>query len=1791
MAESSPSSATVNSDEELEETLDRMLTRLALGDDSKLQALLSKLLPLAISSLSSPSAAVRNKVVEILSHVNKRVKHQLEIEANAVSIVKNFCILYIEMAFERTDEKELMAPMLAANVSKLPHQHQEIVLRIAAKVIGECHSTGVSAQVAASYRAINNSQDKEGFIEFCLHNILYQPSYQGGGSSPGLSIAQANRITGTQQLTNDTLLKRKLGILNVVEALELTPEVVYPLYLAASADSLEAVARRGDVLLTKKASDANLEDPSLIKRLFLLFNGSTGDDSDAPDSKIAPANSALKERLMSVFCHSTTAANSFPSTLQCIFGCIYGEGTTTRLKRLGMEFVVWVFKMAKPDQLNLMGPVIFSQIMKTLDGYSSSASDTNAKDTKTFAFEAIGWLAKRTPQLFRDKVDMATQLFDALNLEEPSLRSTIGDATVSLAAAYKDASIGVLKDLEALLLENLKQEESEVRFCAVKWAIIIFDCQHCPSRYLCMLGAGDPHVRKMALEGLFPGNDNGQPTHHDISLNYPKLGDMLTYILKQRPEVLESTETREQGLLFPSETYAAMIKFLLKCFESEKLPSEIDGGPSEFSSSVKNMCLLLDHAMVFEGSAKLHACASRALLAIGSRTPQVIVPHYANKLPWLKQLLSDRDIETRESAARLLGMVSSALLTTAASALISELVSSISDSRKIRFDYHYGAVCAIGYVTADCICRTPPIPEVLLQSVLKCLVDVVNSESATLASIAMQALGHIGLRVPLPSIADDSTSADIFMVIQEKLRKLLSGENSGKKLRKLLSGDDTKAIQKIAVSLGHVCVKETSSSRLNIAIDLVFSLCRSKVEDVLFAAGEALSLLLIILHSLSSNYLMENMSTSLTGYNSNGMIEDTEDSRASVRNAITRRLIDDLPYSCRKEKRCAGAIWLLSLTMYCGHDANIHQMLPEIQEAFLHLLCEQNELTQELASQGISIVYELGRASMEKNLVNALVKTLITGSTKRKRASKLVEDSEVFQEGAIGSGGKLSAYKKLFKMASDIRQPGLIYKFMDLANHHASLHSKRGDAFGFTKLAKQAEVALQPHLSALIPGLVRYQYDPDKNVQDTMAHIWKALVKDPKRTIDEHFDLIMDDCEVNLILFLSLILRLIEEHVYEIVDAKMQSIIAVGKHLEKVWSAAFQAMGDINDAVRKSGYKLCRTVTSLTIRLCDVNQTEVSNSLQAMDVVLPYLLKEGIQSTGDPIRKASTIAVVMELTKGAGVVLPPYLADLVPCMLESLSSLEDQGLNYVELHATNIGLNTEKLENLRISSAKSSPMWETLDQCINVVDAESLESLSYFPLKEEVGYCLGNTSLLRVLRYVLHLNNFWDLWDGKWCPTVGVASFIYLLVQKVGIDIKPFANTLLKLLFGAVKSEKSPAVKCAFSDACALVLKYASAPQARELIEDSTALHAGDKNSQISCAILLKSFLTIALEAVGGYYKLEDDKELSSIFKELWEEHTSGEKITLQLYMEEIVSLIRDNISSSSWESKKKAAQAICELGEVLGESLSPFHQVLRISLMEELPGRLWEGKEALLFALGALSKSCHQAISKEDPNAAGAILNLLSSACTKKVKKYREAALLSLDQVIKAFGNHEFFNVVFPKLFELCNYDGKEDSSVLLEKVLDCITSCIHVAYIDDILKKENNLKHLWIVSLSPELSWTVKISAFLSIKGLCSRIHDTLLNSQLASQHANSASLFHELFSSVSLKVAECIATIKIAQVHISASECLLEMITLCRELPSTLGTEAGLKDLLARLHEVEKNEQAKSLLKRCIHLLETS
>eukprot|EP01018_Ginkgo_biloba_P028625 Gb_39351 [translate_table: standard] len=86
-------------------------------------------------------------VMEMLTHINRRVKDQSAIllpvldlwklyqNVDATPTVKNFSIVYIEMAFDRLpmEEKVSLAPEMLHGLSKLPVQHQDMLLRMVAK--------------------------------------------------------------------------------------------------------------------------------------------------------------------------------------------------------------------------------------------------------------------------------------------------------------------------------------------------------------------------------------------------------------------------------------------------------------------------------------------------------------------------------------------------------------------------------------------------------------------------------------------------------------------------------------------------------------------------------------------------------------------------------------------------------------------------------------------------------------------------------------------------------------------------------------------------------------------------------------------------------------------------------------------------------------------------------------------------------------------------------------------------------------------------------------------------------------------------------------------------------------------------------------------------------------------------------------------------------------------------------------------------------------------------------------------------------------------------------------------------------------------------------------------------------------------------------------------------------------------------------------------------------------------------------------------------------------------------
>ena len=74
--------------------------------------------------------------------------------------------------------------------------------------------------------------------------------------------------------------------------------------------------------------------------------------------------------------------------------------------------------------------------------------------------------------------------------------------------------------------------------------------------------------------------------------------------------------------------------------------------------------------------------------------------------------------------------------------------------------------------------------------------------------------------------------------------------------------------------------------------------------------------------------------------------------------------------------RCAGCVWLVSLVSFSRSSPAITARLLDIQEAFGGLLGDSGELTQELASRGLSLAYRLGTPETQKALLDNLVGSL-----------------------------------------------------------------------------------------------------------------------------------------------------------------------------------------------------------------------------------------------------------------------------------------------------------------------------------------------------------------------------------------------------------------------------------------------------------------------------------------------------------------------------------------------------------------------------------------------------------------------------------------------------------------------------------------------------------------------------------------------------------------------------------------------------------------------------------------------
>ncbi|CAG2227690.1 ECM29 [Mytilus edulis] len=161
---------------------------------------------------------------------------------------------------------------------------------------------------------------------------------------------------------------------------------------------------------------------------------------------------------------------------------------------------------------------------------------TDEAKLRNLAYVAVGKIVRRAPQLVKKDVALVQKFFDAMSKEDPETRLGVQESLSLMADAFKDIDPSCQSLMEALIMQNIEQDQPQSRLMSVQYARTVFPSDHIPSRYILLLACGDTKedVRVEAMKALHIA----QTKEKEIEKNstklpppkLPKFTDMMKYI-------------------------------------------------------------------------------------------------------------------------------------------------------------------------------------------------------------------------------------------------------------------------------------------------------------------------------------------------------------------------------------------------------------------------------------------------------------------------------------------------------------------------------------------------------------------------------------------------------------------------------------------------------------------------------------------------------------------------------------------------------------------------------------------------------------------------------------------------------------------------------------------------------------------------------------------------------------------------------------------------------------------------------------------------------------------------------------------------------------------------------------------------------------------------------------------------------------------------------------------------------------------------------------------------------------
>ncbi|RMZ80596.1 hypothetical protein DV738_g2697, partial [Chaetothyriales sp. CBS 135597] len=726
------------------------------------------------------------------------------------------------------------------------------------------------------------------------------------------------------------------------------------------------------------------------------------------------------------------------------------------------------------------------------------------------------------------------------------------------------------------------------------------------------------------------------------------------------------------------------------------------------------------------------------------------------------------------------------------------------------------------------------------------------------------------------------------------------------------------------------------TSRITDVLDRMVKLHEIKKAEFHFALGEALAIAAVGFKSTS--LLTEfDVDASLPswGYHESLLI------------VLLDRVID----SCKNTKpslRKASAIWLLCLIQFCGDLTPMKGRLRECQVVFARLLNDRDEVVQETGSRGLSIVYEHGDKSLRDDLVRDLVQSF-TGSS-AKMSGTVDEDTQLFEDGALPTEGgqSVTTYKDIVNLATEMGDPSLVYRFMNLASNNAIWTSRAAfGRFGLSNIL--ADSSFLTENKKFYPKLFRYRFDPNPNVQRSMNDIWRALVKDPNTVIDQNFNLIMDDLLKNMLSGREWRAR--EASCAAITDlVQGREVEKYEGYLDEIWNVAFKVLDDVKETVRVAAMKLCRSLVNMLIRNLEVGQgnTTTKRASIMLQHAMPFLLKQMEGGAAQEVQQYATASLLDVVKKSPPRSLQAFAPQVLETLVNSLSSLEHEGINYLHLNADKYGLTAEKPTASVAGSTARDKDVEMAGIDISQVD----------PLRE------GMRRLEGCFKTAIGLPS-----------RVALSRVIVTLVIRYPSSFQPFADKFARLSRAAVL-DRNATISVAFTTSLGYLMRLASPKEVEATSqyalklyfdESQAASHrsvAGEIVQAISKTsndvFLNHASLFLPFAFIG---RNDTDSEVRELFDSVWKDNIGGAR-AVQLYLDEIAALISLHVKSPLWPVKHACCLAVADIVETLVGAQAQFSEreanLLWALVQEALGGKTWDGKERVVLMFPKFVKHSH---------------------------------------------------------------------------------------------------------------------------------------------------------------------------------------------------------------------------------------